>query len=342
MGGGVKRTMLSVNKDRIPLLRRALNVAGMYGDPGIIEKTKLKAQTVGRIMDGTAVSDGFVFRLLRALLALPSEGELSEEEQRKLNDALERYDIKPPPAAPPRAPRAGRAAPVRPTGQALACMVVVLKFVHLRDRRKGRPAYTRSVARLGGQAVEVYSEYFTVRTLYFRNAPDTLELQASRAFGTVDMQPVLPPALALLGDEAEDYHVSHEEPKPGPLSQVAVTILNGIQADGDFPGNEAMGALVPEPCDRVVLVVDMLSVPVAPGRDLHAAPPTAWHRQPVGQTHKDTQLGCTESVAGVFVIDTAEPFGEPDAAGAWPGGRPLRARDQVIIRLALDWDALAG
>lgn len=223
----------------------------------------------------------------------------------------------------------------------LACMVVVLKFVHLRDRRKGRPAYTRSVARLGGQAVEVYSEYFTVRTLYFRNAPDTLKLQASRAFGTVDMQPVLPPALALLGDEAEDYHVSHKAPQPGPLSQVAVTILNGIQADGDFPGNAAMGALVPEPCDRVVLVVDMLSIPVAPGGSLHASKPTAWHRLPVGQTHKETQLGCAESVAGVFVIDTAEPFGEPDTAGAWPGGRPLLAKDQVIIRLALNWDALA-
>ena len=332
--------MLRVKEDQILSLRRALNVAGMYGDPGIIGKTKMSAQTVGRIMDGTAVRPQFMFRLLRALLALP-DGDLSEEEKDKLKDALERY-CQEPPAAAPRAPRAGRAAPVRPAGQALACMVVVLKFVHLRDRRKGRPAYTRSVARLGGQAVEVYSEYFTVRTLYFRDAPDTLELQASRNAGVIDLLPVLPPSLALSGDAGEPHQVEHMETAPGPLSQVAVTILNGIQADGDFSGNEAMGALVPEKCDRVVLVVDMLSVPVAPGGSLHAAPPTAWHRQPVGQTHKDTQLGCAESNAGVFVIDTAEPFGEPDAPGAWPGGRALRARDQVVIRLALNWDALAG
>ena len=282
----------------------------------------------------------FSYLLFRELVE--ANKPLSRAQSKTVEAAIEEHCVKMPPRmrlnALPELTDAAKPA----GGNALACMVVVLKFVHLRDRRKGRPAYTRAVTRLGGEAVEVYSEYFSVRTLYFRDAPQDLELQGSREFSVMDLQPVLPPALALSVDTGEAHHVAHVEAEPGPLSQVAATILNGIQADGDFSGNAAMGALVPEKCDRVVLVVDLSSIPVAPGGSLHAAPPTAWHRQPVGQTHKDTQLGCAKSEAGAFVIDTAQPFGEQGTAGAWRGGRALRASDQVIIRLAPNWDALAG
>ena len=321
---------MRIKQDKLQSLRRALNLAEMYGDSGIAEKAKLTQATARRIMDGSSVTDKFIFRLLRTLLALP-EGELSEEGKGRLAAAVADYCEE--------GPEVAAIAQMRKPQSPLAVMSVYVKFLHLRDGRTSAPVYRKFIHRLD-RKVDVFDEFVIVRTLLFSAVPEPFEM-VGHTKGITDLQPAYPPRSALLplyiGRHDAPDSVGHFETEPEPLAQGAFTIVNGFQE-----GNTVIGTLVVEKCVRLVLVVDMSSLPNS--GEFLVGPPLGFHvrKTPTSDGEERLAMRVDKSTSGAFILDTKQAHEGSDGDQGWnPERHKLLKHDRCEMRFLVNWDALA-
>jgi hypothetical protein len=104
--------------------------------------------------------------------------------------------------------------------------------------------------------------------------------------------------------------------------------VNGFQY-----GHEEIGAIIPEDCGRMVILVDMTSLPLWHDGIL-ITPPNAYHLRP--ETVERRKMSCKQTVMDIWVIDSKEPC-DVDVESAEKYWNP---NEDDLIEFSINWDLI--
>jgi hypothetical protein len=221
---------------------------------------------------------------------------------------------------------------------ALSCIVVYAKLLHLRDRRSSPPVYRKFVARLH-EEVDVFDEILMMKTVFSGSTGQTHKL-FGRSIGVVDIMPLYPPRRNLstsdLGRLNSPLFVEHVETEPSRLSQVVFTYLNAVQY-----GNEDLGFIIPQRCERAVMVIDLTSLSI-PVERLLVSQPEAVHIRAQAEGVVKLKMPCVSGSTGAFIVDSIVQPHEPSDCDWDPDNDTLEAEDKIEVRFFFDWDRIAA
>jgi len=336
----------SVQDDKCEALRRALGQRGHYGDENIAKAAKTSASSVHRILAGERVSVT-TLRPVFACLLPRTDAPMTPERAAQLDSLMREYCGESaeagrgrrhaPNGATREAPAASETGAEEQKHPALACMLLYVKFLHLRDRQTSAPVYHKFIPRLN-QEIPVYDEFLMLRTMTFKMPMKGHKLYG-RSTGVVDLLPVFPPRCRLIVNDMGSIGlpnvVDHLETRESLLSQAAFHYVNGFQRT-----QEELGFLVMEDCDQAVMAIDMTSLPVRPDRLLRADP-CAYHIRYEEDVMVERRLDCSLSSTGAYLVDSRKSgAGAEDVAGWSPTDHMLLKNDKIEVRFSVDWAAL--
>ncbi len=228
--------------------------------------------------------------------------------------------------------------PPEAPGALLACLTSYVKVFHLRDKRGGVPVYRKFVPRLK-RTVDVYDEFIMIKSLCFKEVQQHQELYV-RSSGVVDMQLIFPPHDDVIvsdpGLRGIEGVLRHSESEPSRFYQSSSCFENGLQY-----GNEEVGNIISEDCDRAVQVVDLMSLPIRL-EELFSAPPTVYHLRPDARGMAEKRMSCWQTPEGLWLSDSARPGPADGGQGdCWqPETDRLRKNDKIEMRFSINWDAV--
>lgn len=336
----------SVQDDKCEALRRALGQRGHYGDENIAKAAKTSASSVRRILAGERVSVTTLRQVFACLLPR-TDAPLTPDQAAQLDSLMRQYCGESAEAGRGRrhapngafreAPAASEEGAEEQKHPALACMLIYVKFLHLRDRQTAAPVYYKFIPRLN-QEIPVYDEFLMLRTMTFQTPMKGHKL-AGRSTGVVDLLPVFPPRGSLIVNDMGSIGlpnvVDHLETRESPLSQAAFHYVNGFQRT-----QEELGFLVSEDCDRAVMAIDMTSLPVRPDRLLRADP-LAYHLRYEEDALVERRMDCSRSSTGAYLVDSRKSGVGAEGAAAWnPAAHALLKNDKIEVRFSVAWDTL--
>jgi len=338
----------SVQDDKHEALRKALGRRGLYGDDNIAQASGTSPSSVRRILDCERVSVTTLRPVIACLLD-PTDTPMTPGRAAQIDSLMREYceefphsgaGKKPTPKSALRETPVSPASEERPEEQrqtALACMLIYVKFLHLRDKQTSAPVYQKFIPRLN-QEIPVYDEFLMLRTMTFKTLTKGHKLYG-RSTGVVDLLPVFPPRCSLIVNDMGSIGlpnvVDHLETKESLLSQAAFHYVNGFQRT-----QEELGFLVMEDCDQAVMAIDLTSLPLRTDHLLQA-PPVAYHIRYEDDVLVKHRMDCSLSSTGAYLVDSRKSGAGTDAVAGWnPPDHVLLKNDKIEVRFLINWEVL--